>query len=89
MTDEGQIEQKVVDELSMGAFSTDKVFPDERLMALVDRERSGNPPLTDEERSELELARAERMRDFEELEAERFPAWRAWALEAPCTSSTR
>jgi hypothetical protein len=89
MTDEAQIEQKVVAELSMGAFSTGKVFPDERLMALVDRERIGNPPLTDEERTELELARAERIRDFEELEAERFPAWRAWALEAPCTSSAR
>ena len=86
MTDEAQLEQKVVGELSMGAFSPGTVFPDVRLMALADREQTGDPPLSDDERTELELARAERLSDFEELAAERFPAWRAWALETPCTS---
>jgi hypothetical protein len=86
MTDEVQIEQKVVNELSMGAFAPGKVFPDERLTALLDREENGDPPLSDDERAELESARTERLRDFEELGAERFPAWRAWALESPCTS---
>jgi hypothetical protein len=85
LTDETQLEQKVVTELAMGAFSPGKVFPDEHSMALVDREERADPPLSDDERAELELTRAERRRTFEELEAERFPAWRAWALEVPCT----
>jgi hypothetical protein len=87
MTDEAQLEQKVVDELAMGAFSPGKMFPDEHLMALVDREENGDPPLSDGERAELELARAEHVAYFEELEAERFPAWRAWVLETQCNQS--
>jgi hypothetical protein len=87
MTDEAQIERKVVDELSMGAFSRGKEYPDERLMALADREEAGEPPLSDEERTELELGRAKRLSDLEELRAERFPAWRAWVLERSCTSA--
>jgi hypothetical protein len=45
--------------------------------------------LSEGERAELELARAEHVAYFEELEAERFPAWRAWVLETRCRTGEK
>jgi hypothetical protein len=86
LTDETTLRRKVVDELSMRAFALGKPIPDEPAIALLDREATDEPPLSDEERAELERARAEHRADYETLVAERFPAWRTWALEKRCAS---
>jgi hypothetical protein len=83
-TSEGMLWQKVVGQLSMRSPRNGQRVPDEAAMALLERETTGNPPLTPDEALALEQARAEHLADYEVLVAERFPAWRAWALDVPC-----
>jgi len=84
-TDEGTLRRKVVEELSMRAFAPERPIPDEPAIALLDRESTSDPPLTEDEVALLEQARAEHLADYEVLVAERFPSWKAWALEAACS----
>jgi hypothetical protein len=83
-TSEGMLWQKVVGQLSMRSPRDGQRVPDEVAMALLERETTGDPPLTPEEALALQEARAEHLADYEVLVAERFPAWRAWALDVPC-----
>jgi hypothetical protein len=85
-TDEETLRRKVVDELSMRAFADGRPIPDDRAIALLDREKTQNPPLSDEEGAELELARAAHQADYDTLLAERFADWRAWTLEESCAN---
>ncbi len=82
-TSQGMLWQKVVGQLSMRSPRDGRKVPDEAAMALLERETNG-PPLSPEEAAELERARAEHQRDYDALVAERFPAWRDWALETSC-----
>jgi hypothetical protein len=83
-TSEGMLWQKVVGQLAMRSPHGGAKVPDERAMALLERETTGEPPLTPDESAELERARAEHLEVYETLDAERFPAWRDWVLEVPC-----
>jgi hypothetical protein len=83
-TSEGMLWQKVVGQLSMRSPRDGQRVPDEAAMALLERETTGDLPLTPDEALALEAARAEHLADYEVLVAERFPAWRAWALDVPC-----
>ncbi len=83
-TSEGMLWQKVVGQLAMRSPHGGAKVPDERAMALLARETNGDPPLTPDEAAELEDARAEHGSVYDLLVAERFPAWRDWALEARC-----
>jgi cytochrome c peroxidase len=83
-TSEGMLWQKVVGQLAMRSPHGGAKVPDERAMALLERETTGEPPLTPDEAAELESARAEHLLDYEALVAERFPTWRDWALEVGC-----
>jgi hypothetical protein len=83
-TSEGMLWQKVVGQLAMRSPHGGAKVPDERAMALLERETTGEPPLTPDETAELEAARAEHLSVYEALVAERFPAFRDWALEVGC-----
>lgn len=83
-TDEQTLKRKIVDELSMRAFGAGKNVPDQAAIALLDRSKTGNPPLSIDERAALDRARAEHQADYETFVADRFPAWKAWALAEPC-----
>ena len=83
-TDEGVLERKMVDELSMRAPAPGKSVPDTDAISLLDREATGMPPLTAEETAALERARAEHLADHRAFVGVRFPAWKAWALEQRC-----
>jgi hypothetical protein len=82
--DERMLRQKMLDELSMRSFAHGKSVPDETAIALLDREKTGNPPLAPEEQAALDRARAEHLADYRTFVADRFPRWRAWMLEARC-----
>jgi hypothetical protein len=81
---EGMLWQKVVGQLAMRSPHGGAKVPDERAMALLERGATGNPPLTPDEATELERARAEHLSVYERLVAERFRAWHDWILETPC-----
>jgi hypothetical protein len=83
-TSEGMLRQKVLDQLSMRSPHGGKQVPDVAAMGLLERERTGAPPLSPDETAALERARAEHLTDYEAIAAERFPSWRSWALERPC-----
>ena len=83
-TSEGMLGQKIVEQLSMRSTRDGNVIPDERAMTLLERDRTGNPPLSSAERIELERARADHVADYQHFVAERFPAWRAWLLDQRC-----
>jgi hypothetical protein len=83
-TDEETLKRKIVDELSMRSFSPGKDVPDRAAIALLDRVKSGNPPLSPDEQATLDRARAEHWADYEAFLAQRFPTWKAWVLAEPC-----
>jgi hypothetical protein len=83
-TSEGMLWQKVVEQLSMRSPRDGRRVPDEAAMALLEREKTSDPPLTPDEALALEQARAEHLADYQVLVAERFPAWRDWALGVAC-----
>jgi hypothetical protein len=83
-TSEGMLRQKVVDQLSMRAPGIDKSVPDEPAMALLVREKTGDPPLSATEQAALARARSEHWADYQAIVAERFPAWKAWVLDERC-----
>jgi hypothetical protein len=83
-TSEGMLRQKVVDQLSMRSPLDGKAVPDEAAMALLERERTGDPPLSPHERAELDRARSDHMAEYVALVASRFPTWKAWILDEPC-----
>jgi hypothetical protein len=74
----------MVDELSMRAHAPGVAVPDVDGLALLERERTGEPPLSSAEREALERARAEHLADYEAFARERFPTWRAWMLAVAC-----
>ena len=83
-TDEETLKRKIVDELSMRSFGPGKSVPDQEAIALLDRAKTGTPPLSVEEQAALDRARAEHWADYQTFVAERFPVWKAWALAVPC-----
>jgi hypothetical protein len=83
-TSEGMLWQKVVEQLAMRSPHGGAKVPDERAMALLERQTTGDPPLTPDEAAELGRAHAEHIAVYESLVAERFPAWRDWILEVAC-----
>jgi len=83
-TSEGMLRQKIVDQLSMRGLRNGAKVPDEAAMALLEREKTGNPPLSLAEKTELDRARAEHLADYQALVASRFPAWRDWVLDRQC-----
>ena len=83
-TSEGMLRQKIVDQLSMRSSGIGKSVPDEAAMALLEREKTGSPPLSVTEEAALARARREHWTDYETIVAERFPAWRAWVLDERC-----
>jgi hypothetical protein len=83
-TDEETLKRKIVDELSMRSSGPGKSVPDETAIALLDRERTGAPALSLPEQAALDRARAEHLADYQAFVAERFPAWKAWALSERC-----
>jgi hypothetical protein len=83
-TSEGVLWQKVVGELSMRSTRDGHDVPDLRAMNLEEREKTADPPLTPDETAALARARAEHLSDYEALVAERFPAWRSWAVAVSC-----
>ena len=82
--DEETIKHKMIDELSMRAFSPGRAIPDTRAIALLDREQTNAPPLAATEQVELETARGEHQADYEAFSAARFPTFQAWAVAVPC-----
>lgn len=83
-TSEGMLGQKVVTQLAMRAHAPGIAVPDTEAMTLLEREQTGNPPLSEAEQALLSQARAEHLSDYEALVASRFPDLRAWLLENPC-----
>ena len=83
-TDEDTLKRKIVDELSMRAFAPGKEVPDRAAIDLLERAKPGAPPLSRDEQTALDRARAEHRADYQAFIAERFPAWKAWTLEQPC-----
>jgi hypothetical protein len=83
-TSELTVAQKMVEQLSMRSYRPGQAVPDENAMALLEREQSGDPPLSAEERRALDLARDEHLEDYQAFVAFRFPSLRAWLLEASC-----
>ena len=83
-TSEGMLKQKIVDQLSMRAPGAGKSVPDETAMALLEREKTADPPLSVVERARLAQARAEHEGDYGALIADRFPAWNEWVLHDRC-----
>ena len=83
-TDEETLKRKMVDELSMRSFVPGRDVPDQTAIALLDRAKTGTPPLSLDEQAALDRARAEHWADYQTFVAERFPSWKAWALTEPC-----
>jgi hypothetical protein len=83
-TSELTIWQKMVEQLSMRSYVPGRPVPHEFAMALLERERTGEPPLSVDEQHALRVARDEHMADYQAFVAARFPTWRDWMLEAPC-----
>ncbi|HEX6767461.1 MAG TPA: hypothetical protein VF103_18310, partial [Polyangiaceae bacterium] len=83
-TGEGVLFQKMVGELSMRSTRDGHDVPDRRAMTLLEREKTGDPPLSADEAAALERSRAEHLADYDALVAERFPAFRDWALAFGC-----
>ncbi len=81
---EGMLWQKVVGQLSMRSPRDGKSVPDQRSMSLLEREKTGVPPLSTDEASELDQARADHLADYDAIVQDRFSSWRAWVLEQPC-----
>ncbi len=81
---EGMLWQKVVGQLSMRSPRDGKSVPDQRAISLLERENTGDPPLSPAEVGELDEARADHLADYETIVRERFSSWRAWVLEQPC-----
>ncbi len=82
-TSEGMLWQKIVEQLSMRAYSPEQDVPDDDAIALLERERQGDT-LSDEEALALDQARAAHLADFETFTAARFPSLQAWALAVRC-----
>lgn len=83
-TDEDTLKRKMVNELSMRSFAPGKDVPDRVAIALLDREKTGNPPLSRDEQAALDRARAEHSADYQAFLALRFPTWKAWVLAESC-----
>ena len=83
-TSEGMLYEKVVGQLSMRATTGGESVPDEMAIALLDREATGAPPLSEPEKAALSQAKAAHLADYQALIADRFPAWRRWVLATGC-----
>jgi hypothetical protein len=83
-TSEGTLRLKMIKQLSMRSPLGGHSVPDLDAIALLERDATGNPPLSTEEAAALERARAEHESDYQSFMAERFPAWHAWLLSTRC-----
>lgn len=83
-TSEGMLYQKLLQQLSMRAFSGTEAVPDLAAMALQERERAGSEPLTDNEQQALDAARAQHRRDLDALMGSRLSELQAWLLTVRC-----
>jgi hypothetical protein len=83
-TDTTTLRQKLVAELGMRASAPGTPVPDVDAIALLDREGTRNPALSDNEQAELALAREQHLADYEAFMVERSPTWRGWVLAERC-----